>query len=189
MKIIDTTKKVLRENKLYKFLAIGGGVAAVTDTFTTLPLVHLVEYGGIGAGAIIANKVMKGDQSLKEQSRVKVYAHMGKSAFLALGGGAAHVATHLLPFSHITSQVTGTVIAAGVLGFADASKELYSRRNKVDNLEQAKEKNTNSLMGNKKAEEVGHSEAYISMKNKNFKATDEEVEASELGLSKAFKKR
>lgn len=189
MKIIDTTKQVLRENKVYKFLAIGGGVAAIADTFVTLPLMGIAELGGQVGGAVLLNKVMAGNQSIQDKSKTQVVVHMGKSAFLFLGSCAATVATHILPLDHITGQVIRTGMMAGALGFTEGAVSLYKNRNNSVALEQQKEANTQALFNKQATTESQHSDAYIGMRNRGFKSTEQETEESALGLSKTFKKR
>jgi hypothetical protein len=183
MKLIDSTKEVFKNNKMLKFLAVGGAGAAVVDTFITLPFIGLMEMVGQGAGAMAINQAVKGNESMKEKSASQVTGHIVKSAFLTVGGLALHTAGAFLPLGHITSQITNTIVGAGAIGLVEGGIEKFNRRDKAVATEVKKE----SIFTAKNVEE--NSSAYHEMRSRNFKATEEEVEASELSFSKSFKKR
>lgn len=184
---MEKTKQVLRENKVAKFLAIGGGVTALTHNFITVPFMGIVEFGGQVGGAMLINKVIKGSKPIEEQSKKEVYTHIAKSGFLLLGGLGVQAAGLILPLDHVTRYAASTLYTASGLGVIEGSVALFKRRNKSVALEQAKENNTSSLFSNNKS--VEHSDQYVGMRNKGFHATEEETEEAALSLTKTFKKR
>lgn len=93
-----------------KFLAVGGGVAAVWHSILgSNMVVSLLEYGGLVAGGMAIDRIVNPENSLV------------KSAFLTVGGVALGAAVSFIPIiSPLLHQITGTITTAGLTGFVKA---------------------------------------------------------------------
>ena len=181
MKIMDSAKELMGKHKTASFLAIGGAGAAVLNTVITLPLMGLVQMVGQGASGIVLNEAIKGGETMAEKTNAGVTGHMIKSGFLAVGGGAVAAAGAILPIDHITHFITMSMMTGAAIGIFEGGMEKFKRRDKTQEV--VVEKKGESIFTAKGQPE--HSEHYEAMRKRNFKATEEEVEANELSLSKS----
>lgn len=184
MKFIDNTKTAFKKNKIAKFLTISGGVAAVVDTFSTLPLVHSLEIIGQGAGGLILNEALKGNEKMADKSNGQLVGHAIKSSFLVLGGATMLVATSILPFGHLTSHVIHTLMVSGVLGLGETAIEKFKRRSESKSITKNEDNLVFSKQSNKKEVDTSN---YVGLRNRNNTHSENEVE-NELSILATYNK-
>lgn len=126
MSFTENLKESFNNNKFVKFLTVGGAVASVVNLFT-VSAPGIVAVAGQWAGAYAINQALKGNESLSIKSDGDLNAHLIKSAFLIVGATAVGiVANGIIP--SIMPQITGTVVAAGVIGLGDSAIEKFKRK-------------------------------------------------------------